>query len=46
MFFHPRTGPARDGFAASDVQDLRDCDTKGLLPDGGPCKNDSAMWDT
>jgi len=26
--------------------DLRVCDEKHQLPDGSPCKNDSAMWDT
>eukprot|EP01048_Picozoa_sp_COSAG05_P002813 COSAG05_NODE_122_length_17611_cov_47.044655_11_plen_437_part_00 len=27
-------------------KDLRDCDDEKKLPDGSPCKNDSAMFDT
>lgn len=27
-------------------KDLRNCDDHGMLPDGTPCKNNSAMWDT
>ena len=27
-------------------KDLRDCDNNYLLPDGQPCKNNSAMWDS
>ena len=34
------------GKARTVYQDLRDCDNNGLLPSGGPCKNDSAMFDT
>ena len=27
-------------------KDLRNCNNDKLLPDGAPCKNDSAMWNT
>lgn len=27
-------------------KDLRDCNNERMLPDGTPCKNDSAMWDS
>ena len=34
------------GKARTVYLDLRDCDDDMKLPDGLPCKNDSAMWDT
>lgn len=34
------------GKAKTIYIDLRGCDADKLLPDGSPCKNDSAMWDT
>ena len=34
------------GTAATVYKDLRACDDHSLLPDGQPCKNDSAMWNT
>ena len=34
------------GRARVVYKDLRACDARGKLPDGAPCKNDSAMWDT
>jgi len=34
------------GKAQVVYKDLRDCNDEMKLPDGSPCKNDSAMWDT
>lgn len=34
------------GTATTVYKDLRDCNEQHLLPDGQPCKNDSAMWNT
>lgn len=34
------------GQATVVYKDLRDCQPGGVLPDGSPCKADSAMWDT
>ena len=34
------------GQATTEYKDLRDCDNTMHLPDGSPCKNDSAMFDT
>ena len=42
--WHPDLGCV--GKARTVYKDLRDCDDNHLLPDGNPCKNDSAMWDT
>jgi len=32
------------GLAKTVYEDLRDCDNAGLLPNGAPCYNYSAMW--
>ena len=34
------------GHAKTVYIDLRDCDNNHKLPNGQPCKNDSAMWNT
>jgi len=34
------------GKARVVYKDLRNCNDHGKLPDGSPCKNNSAMWDT